>query len=354
MPHPAEELDSPLMSFGDHLDELRRRLVLALLAPIPIFVVCLIYGSPLLTFLARPLLDQLRAAGESPTLLATSPLEAFNTYLKVATIITIILSMPWILYQAWLFIAPGLYASERRFVYFLLPLSGALTALGMVFLYKVVLPISLFFLILFGSSLIGEGTRPAIAIPQGVTLPAAPVLKGDPDLKALPPGSMWINEDLRQLRFRLDDEKSIVGVPLIRGGGGGIAQQYRIGEYINLVFALAIVFSICFQVPVVLMLLSWVGALVPKDLTPYRRHILFGCVVVSALFPSQDPWTLLLLSGAMYGLFEFGLALMRFVPPGRVQAGLPVMERLRRMRQERRSNPGPGHRSHGADRADDS
>lgn len=326
-----DDQPSLLMSFGDHLDELRRRLIYALAGPIPIFIVCLVFGSSLLTFLCAPLLEQLRAAGEPPTLLATSPLESFNSYLKVATIVTFIVSMPWIVYQVWLFIAPGLYAAERRFVYFLLPLSAALTALAMLFLYKVVLPLSLYFLIMFGSGLIGEGVRTA-EVPPGVTFPTVPMLPGDPALAPLPPGSMWLNQDLNQLRFKLPEDK-VVGVPLLRGGA--IAQQYRIGEYISLVFGLALVFAICFQVPVVLMLLSWIGVIGVGDLSPYRKHILFGCAVVAAIFPTQDPWSLIFLTAAMYGLFEFGLILMRFVPADRVKHGLSIADRLNKLRTSR-------------------
>ncbi|HVZ94899.1 MAG TPA: twin-arginine translocase subunit TatC [Phycisphaerales bacterium] len=326
--HPA------IMSFGDHLDELRRRLLFCILGPIPIFIVCLVYGSSLLTFLTAPLIQQLRAAGEPASLLATSPIEPFNAYLKVATIVTILVSMPWILYQLWLFISPGLHAAERRFVYFLVPLSAMLTAVAMLFLYYLVLPVSLYFLITFGSSLVSEGIH-TIPAPPGITFPAAPIIDGDPDPQSIPPGGYWLNRDLNQLRFRMADG-AIVGVPLIKGGA--IAQQYRIGEYISLVFGLALIFALCFQVPVVLMLLSWVGILVPSDLTKFRRHILFACVVVAALFPSQDPWTLIMLSVAMYGLFELGLALMRFVPPDRVRRGLPIAERLRHWREHHQKN----------------
>lgn len=318
------------MSFGDHLDELRRRLILALLGPLPIFILCLVFGSTLLTFITAPLLEQLRLAGEPPTLIATSPLESFNSYLKVASIVTLITAMPWILFQAWLFIAPGLYAAERRFVYFLLPLSAGLAATAMVFLYKLVLPLSLYFLIAFGSGLVNQGVRPAPPA-EGVVIPALPQFQGDPTAEAAPPGSMWLNRDLNQLRFRLDDG-GVVGVALVRGGA--IAQQYRIGEYVNLVFGLALVFALSFQVPVVLMLLSWVGVIEPGDLTPYRRHILFGCVLLAAIFPSQDPWTLMMLSVALYALFELGLGLMRFVPASRIATGLSIAERLDRFRAQ--------------------
>lgn len=309
--------DEPrIMTFGDHLDELRRRLLWAGVGIVLMFVVALFFASPVLGVLADPLIRALKAAGQAPALLATSPLEGFGAYIKIATVSAFIVAMPWALYQLWLFIAPGLYDKERRFVYFLIPLSALLTAAGALFLYFVILPISLFFLISFGAGLLSENSAPA-PLPPGITLPVAPILANDPATSA--PGEWWINSTLAQLRFRIDAER-VMGVPLV--GGGLIAQQYRISEYVNLVLVLGIAFSIAFQLPLALLLLGWVGLVKPQDLTRYRKYVIFGCVVGSALMPTQDPWSLLALSGVLYGLFELGIVFMRFIPPRRVAEGL--------------------------------
>ncbi len=305
------------MTFGEHLDDLRRRLMWALVGVGALFVLGLVFGGPLLELLCRPLLAQLRAAGEAPVLLATSPVETFGSYIMVATVGALVAGMPWVIYQAWLFVAPGLYAPERRFVYFLVPLSGVLPAAGMAALYFVILPVSLYFLITFGSGIIEQRTPAITELPPGVSIPSLPVLAGDP---AEPiPGQQWVNSELEQIRICLAPGR-IRGVPLT--AGGGIAQQYRISEYVKLVFLLGLAFALAFQVPLVLLLLGWGGVLGPEDLTKYRRHIIFGCVVGAALLPTQDPWSLFLLSGLMYGLFEFGIVLMRFVPARRVARGL--------------------------------
>jgi sec-independent protein translocase protein TatC len=309
--------DEPrVMTFGDHLDELRSRLLWAGVGVVLMFVVGLIFGSSILAILTHPLIHALKATGQAPTLLATSPLEGFGAYVKVATVAAFVVAMPWALYQLWLFVSPGLYEKERRFVYFLLPLSAALTAAGALFLYYVILPISLFFLISFGAGLLTESPAPA-PLPPGMSLPVTPILSQEPASPA--PGEWWVNSTLAQLRVRVDAERTM-GVPLV--GAGLIAQQYRVSEYVNLVLVLGIAFSVAFQLPLALLLLGWVGLVTPGDLTRYRKYVLFGCVVGSALMPTQDPWSLLALSGVLYGLFELGIVFMRLIPPRRVAEGL--------------------------------
>lgn len=318
------------MSFGDHLDELRRRLLFAGVGVAALFVAALFFGSRILTILAAPLMTALRDAGQAQTLLATSPLEGFGAFVKVSTVAALLVGMPWVVYQAWLFVAPGLYEKEKRFVYFLIPLSAFLTAVGTLFLYFIILPISLYFLISFGAGLMRQSVERA-PLPAGVTLPGAVVLAHEPE--APPVGSWWVNSTLAQWRIRIDDHRTL-GIPLIGagaddgeaggGGGGMIAQQYRVSEYVSLVLMLGVAFAIAFQLPLVLLLLGWVGLLNAADLSKYRKQVLFGCVVGSALLPTQDPWSLLALSGVLYGLFELGILFMRFVPARRVAAGLTL------------------------------
>ncbi len=309
--------DPKLMSFGEHLEELRKRLVVTLVGLFVLFLGGLFVGHALFDLLTQPLMEQLKEAGQPQTLLATSPVEAFGAYIKVALVAAVLVGLPWALFQFWLFLSPGLYPEERRFVYFLLPMSVVLTLLGIAVLYFVLLPISLLFLIRFGAGL-GAPDVATQALPAGVELfTGPPLLAIDP--VDPPAGSMWINESMQQLRMALSNGE-VMGLPLV--SSRGIAQQYRISEYINLVFMLGVAFAIAFQVPLVLMLLSWAGIFEPDDLKPYRKHVLFGCAVGSALLPTQDPWSLLILASCLYGLFEFGLILMKVVPASRVARGL--------------------------------
>lgn len=312
--------DFAIMSFGDHLEDLRKRVVFAGLGFIPIFVLGLVFGGPLLEFLTIPLTDALRDAGQPATLLATSPLETFGAYIRVSIIVAVMGAFPWMLYQLWLFVAPGLYTHERRFVYFLIPLSTALTALSAIFLYKVLLPISLYFLIFFGSAIVQQDHGSAAAEPVPA-LTQVPILEGDPAEPAV--GDAWYNAVTRTFCMQVDEETIM---RFAGQTGGAIMQQYRIGEYVSLIFWLGLAFAIAFQLPVVMMLLGWVDILRPGDITRFRRYVVFGCAIAGAILTPQDPFSMLILGAALYMLFEFGLILMRFVPASRVAGEIDETE----------------------------
>ena len=303
------------MSFGDHLEDLRRRVLFAILGLVPLLILGFFVGGPLLEVLTVPVMEAMRDAGEPGGLLATGPLESFVSYLKVSLGVAVLLGLPWIFYQLWLFVSPGLYSNERRFVYFLLPMSVLLTAASAAFLYKVLLPISLYFLIIFGANLatsdVPQGDLPAEVTIAMLNDNAMPVLEADPPLADLQPGAMWLNPKRNEIRTFIGG--NTVRVIRLRSDGL-IAQEYRIGEYISLIFSLGIVFALAFQLPLVMLLLSWVDLPRPEAVTPYRRHALFGCAVLGMLLTPQDPWSMLLLATALYMLFELGLLMMRYLP----------------------------------------
>ena len=99
------------MSFLEHLEELRKRLVRAVIALGAAFAVCLCFARPILDFLLRPILPML--GEDRPVFLELT--EPFLLYMKVAFLAGLFLAAPVVLYQAWAFIAPGLYAHERRY-----------------------------------------------------------------------------------------------------------------------------------------------------------------------------------------------------------------------------------------------
>ena len=130
----TERAELPGMSLMEHLDELRKRIVHSAVYLALGFVVAWIFKDWLLNFLQRPLLK----IGKS--LVFTHPMDALNLYLQVALLAGAILASPFILFQVWLFIAPGLYQKERRFVVpFMLATVGLFLA-GASFGYFYVLP----------------------------------------------------------------------------------------------------------------------------------------------------------------------------------------------------------------------
>lgn len=111
-PQEDDASDDGRMSFLDHLDELRTRLIRSLLAVVVGFLVAFAFIERIFAFIMRPLQEVLPDGGR---LIYTEPAEAFLLYMKVAALVGLLLATPVVLYQVWLFVAPGLYANEKRF-----------------------------------------------------------------------------------------------------------------------------------------------------------------------------------------------------------------------------------------------
>jgi sec-independent protein translocase protein TatC len=119
-------------SFLSHLVELRDRLVRALLAVVVVFVCLFPFASELYDFLAMPLMQ---ALPEGAKMIATGVVTPFLIPVKVAMVVAFCIALPVVLYQAWAFVAPGLYAQEKRFALPLVVASTVLFFLGVAFCY---------------------------------------------------------------------------------------------------------------------------------------------------------------------------------------------------------------------------
>jgi sec-independent protein translocase protein TatC len=133
--------EQPLVA---HLIELRSRLLRIVIGIGIIFAPCAYFARNLYTFLAGPLLAHMP---EGHTMIATGVAAPFLAPFKLAMVIAVALSLPWTLYQIWMFIAPGLYRHERRLVTPLLASSTALFYCGMAFAYYIIFPIVFAFFI---------------------------------------------------------------------------------------------------------------------------------------------------------------------------------------------------------------
>jgi sec-independent protein translocase protein TatC len=165
----------PTMGFLDHLEELRRRLVYSIAAVAVGFFICWWKVERIYDFVQRPITDVLRANGVSDKLGYLNPTDPFNLYLKVAALAGLFLTSPFVLYQVWMFISPGLYRNEKRYVVPFMVSTIALFMTGGYFGYRVVFPRALEFLIHFGRQFtpmitIGEYTSLFLSIILGMGL----------------------------------------------------------------------------------------------------------------------------------------------------------------------------------------
>ena len=125
------------MSFLEHLDELRQRLIKSLLAVLVGFVVAMVFINPIFDFVMAPLQAILPAGGK---LIYTEPTEAFMLYMKMGALVGLMVALPVVLWQVWAFIAPGLYAHEKRFAIPFVMMSTVFFIGGVLFSHYVVFP----------------------------------------------------------------------------------------------------------------------------------------------------------------------------------------------------------------------
>ncbi|GGZ04626.1 twin-arginine translocase subunit TatC [Novosphingobium colocasiae] len=235
-----DETQAPLL---EHLVELRTRLLRAFLAFALAFGVCFYFVRTIIAFLVRPLVE----AGET-RLIYTKLYEAFFVEVKVALFAATFISFPVIANQLWAFVAPGLYAKEKKaFLPFLLATPVLFTA-GGALAYLVVMPTAFHFFLGF----------------QGET--------GGLQLEALP----------------------------------------ATGDYLALVMQFILAFGISFLLPVLLMLLNRAGIVSREQAVSSRRYVIVGIFIVAAVATPPDVISQLLLAVPLLLLFEGTLILMWF------------------------------------------
>jgi len=151
------------MSFFEHLADLRTRLFHAFGAIALGAVVGVSIAKYILNFFARPMTNALRHAGLNPQMIITHPVGYLDIYITIGLYFGIVLAMPYVLYQVWLFVAPGLYRHERKAVAGFVTSAFLLFLGGLAFSYYVILPYLLKFLVQFSS---GDQFTPLISIDE--------------------------------------------------------------------------------------------------------------------------------------------------------------------------------------------
>jgi sec-independent protein translocase protein TatC len=247
------------MPLLQHLVELRTRLIWSMVA----FVLCFLrsyqFADQIYYFLAKPLADILHEQGNpDPRLIYTQLYEAFFTRIKVAFFGGAFLAFPVIASQIWLFVAPGLYRSEKRALLPFLLATPVLFFLGAALAYYFVFPFAWRFFASFQS-------------PTG-------------------------------------------------GGGVPIELLPRVSEYLDLVMKLIFAFGITFELPVLLTLLAKVGIVGSAGLKRFRRYAYVGMFVVAAVLAPPDIITQIGLAVPLIGLYEISILMARWVEPKPVEA----------------------------------
>ena len=165
----------PTMGFLDHLEELRKRIVYSVVAVVVGTGLCWGYRVRIYDVMQRPIMDALRAHGLAEKLVYLNPTDPFNMYLKIAMLAGLFLTSPFVLYQVWSFISPGLYRNEKRYVFPFMASTITLFTMGGYFGYRIAYPRALDFFIGFSGQFtpmitVGEYTSLFLSIVLGMGL----------------------------------------------------------------------------------------------------------------------------------------------------------------------------------------
>ncbi|HKS67558.1 MAG TPA: twin-arginine translocase subunit TatC [Candidatus Acidoferrales bacterium] len=153
LPAPMEnEEPGARMSFFEHLIELRKRIISSLIGVGIGMAVGLVFSKPGLAYITRPMVEALKRNHLDPYLYFTHPAGYVMLYINFGLYLGIALAMPWVLYQIWLFVAPGLYKHERKAVASFISSAMVLFLCGVAFGYFVMLPRVLMFVVEFSNS----------------------------------------------------------------------------------------------------------------------------------------------------------------------------------------------------------
>lgn len=159
------------MSFLEHLEELRRRIFYSLAAVGIGVLVCWTFADEIYAGMARPLTQTLRELHMEDQLVYTNPVAPFNLYIQLAFLAGLFVASPFVLWQVWRFISPGLYPQEKKYAIPFVLLSSGLFIGGGVFAYTVAFPAALRFLLNFGKQF-----RPFITINEYFSLASTIIL----------------------------------------------------------------------------------------------------------------------------------------------------------------------------------
>jgi sec-independent protein translocase protein TatC len=307
MTKPGFDPDDYRMTMGEHLEELRYRLILAIGGMLAMAGVCLFFGEKVFTIFCRPLIHELAAEHLSTQLYYDELGQPFMVYIKVSLVCAAVFAGPWMLFQLWQFVAAGLYPAERKYITKYVPLSIGLLISGFLFVYFIILPWTIVFFLKFGNSVALPREQPSRFATTQPNTPVMiiPVINGDWPNPVR--GQMWFNQDEERLKLFLNKDDMRV-IPF--GPSNLLSPHISLPEYIDLVLTTLLTFGLCFQLPLVVLALAKIGIVDVKQLRSFRRYVYFGLAVVAATMTPGDVVTAMLaLMAPLVLLYELGILL---------------------------------------------
>ena len=257
----TDDIDDSAAPLIEHLAELRTRLIHSVIAFIIGMIICFTVWNPIFNFLTHPLCSAMAERGQEDCGLILIKLqEGFFVAISISLLGGLVLGFPYISYQMWRFVAPGLYKNEKgAFLPFLIS-SPLMFFIGASFAFYVVTPLAFDFFLGFqqAGTLVGESG------PEG-------------------------------------------------NGIAAIAFQGSAQEYLSLTIKFIVAFGLCFQLPVLLTLMGKAGLVSAEGLGNVRKYAVVGILLLAALVTPPDVITQVILFVVVYGLYEISIFLVRRV-----------------------------------------
>lgn len=250
------DLDDSAAPLLEHLTELRSRLIKSLMAFIVGMIICFTVWNPIFDFLTLPLCSALDAEGQDCGLIFIALEEGFFVAIQISLLGGLCLSFPYVSYQMWRFIAPGLYKSEKGAFLPFLVASPFMFFLGAAFAYYIITPLAFnFFLGFQQGNVLTDG-------PEASTQAA------------------------------------------------GLLFQGSAKAYLNLTIKFIVAFGLCFQLPVLLTLMGKAGLVSAAGLRNTRKYAVIGILLMAALATPPDVVSQVILFTVIYGLYEISIQLV--------------------------------------------
>lgn len=248
-----KEISEKRMSLGEHLEELRRCLVIGVGSFSAAFLLCFCFGRQIINFARWPLWLTIKQMGLSPDAVsrlsgALSPMDGFSALVRFSLLISLLVALPVIARQLWIFISPGLREKERAAIQPVFIFGGGMFALGMAVGFFVACPIALQALFFFNN---------------------------------------WL----------------------------GFDNRWTGASIIQLVSVICLGFGAVFELPLVLMILGRLGLVSPAWLRKNRRYSIMAIFIIATLLAPPDPFTQVIMATVLMALYEFSIILVARVYP---------------------------------------